>query len=369
MNTSPPTCCETYLPEKGWVAASAAVWPNQGAAPLKLNIKFPKQALHDALWSARMAERGNDARWMVEINIERALSGEEIQAAQFPAILADRLARGLPGGLSPEPGRKLIALGQSVDWIEGRIGPLPWHETALQALCERNDLGETQILLPTPPDAACAALHQAIQDKHPSAILRELDSLDELLGHPTPGAACRRTRGWFPIVSGNRPDQDSLLEVEVVLRRAAARTDEDRIVVSGLLSRKPQDGCDPKSALLAWRRDDRHGLHEWDSLIRFNSDFQGDSYQLALALADRIARGREFPASGRLIATGKVNEAGEVKFVEGIERKCALILREIQVGDRVLLPWDWKDTLPADFLADVTAAGASCALIQRVKTA
>ena len=83
---------------------------------------------------------------------------------------------------------------------------------------------------------------------------------------------------------------------------------------------------------------------------------QGKSYQLALAVADRMVRGQEFANTGRVIATGAVggpqgaNQAeepgsaspGQVCNVDGQVEKLALIQRFAQPGDSVLLPLEWK---------------------------
>lgn len=355
------TTCETWLRDTGWIGVRATADLNEHKLAL-LSLPQPpgpfKNALFGALLSARMGERGDDIRWKVvlECEVDKTMSG----ALHFPAILADRLAR----GVYPIAGKKRIALGGSPDWIEGRIVPMPWQAEALEALRDRESLNDYEIFLPSPTDARCEALHQTIRERHPGATIREMDSLAELLGHPTPGAAIRRARAFFPTVAGNQGEQDALLEVEVILRRTSGTIDEDRVDVSG---RRPIDAQDDKRALRDWRRQsDRHGLNEWDTLIRFNANFQDTSYQLALAMADRIARGREFPAQGRLIATGGVDLHGRVLYVEEVARKCALILRHIQSGDRVLLPLDWKDELPTGFLNGIRHAQASCVLIERL---
>ncbi len=85
-------------------------------------------------------------------------------------------------------------------------------------------------------------------------------------------------------------------------------------------------------------------------------------------MADRIARGRDFPARGRLIATGRSGawHSGTVERVEAVAAKCALLLREVQRGDRILLPAAWQDELPPKFMADLAAKGASCACVAQI---
>jgi hypothetical protein len=104
-------------------------------------------------------------------------------------------------------------------------------------------------------------------------------------------------------------------------------------------------------------------------VVRFGAgEFAGRSWELALAMADRLARGREFVPRGRLIASGASNawHAGRVDAVEGLEAKCALLLREAGPGDRVLLPRAWQEQLPAGFAEQLRAQGASLACVERI---
>jgi hypothetical protein len=107
----------------------------------------------------------------------------------------------------------------------------------------------------------------------------------------------------------------------------------------------------------------------WRTTVRFGQPhFQGRSFELALVLADRIARGREFLPRGRLIASGQSDawHAGRVDTVEGIAPKCALLLREAAPGDRILLPQAWQAALPEDFAFRLRALGASMACVERI---
>ena len=97
-------------------------------------------------------------------------------------------------------------------------------------------------------------------------------------------------------------------------------------------------------------------------------EFAGRSWELALVMADRLARGREFVPRGRLIASGASSawHAGKVEAVEGVLPKCALLLREAGAGDRVLLPADWQGQLPAGFAEQLRMLGASLACVERI---
>ena len=124
-----------------------------------------------------------------------------------------------------------------------------------------------------------------------------------------------------------------------------------------------------RAVLAGSRHFDGRGQGQWRTTVRFGEPrFQGDSYELALVLADRMARGREFMARGRVIATGRSAawHAGKVDAVEGLAPKCALIAREAEAGDRVLLPKDWAAALPAGLREELRARGASLACVERI---
>ncbi|HEY1231603.1 MAG TPA: hypothetical protein VGF26_30255, partial [Ramlibacter sp.] len=96
--------------------------------------------------------------------------------------------------------------------------------------------------------------------------------------------------------------------------------------------------------------------------------FQGNSFELALVMADRMARGREFLPRGRILASGCSSawHAGRVEAVESIAAKCALLLAEAGPGDRVLLPRACHGQLPAGFAAALKERGASFAAVERI---
>jgi hypothetical protein len=124
-----------------------------------------------------------------------------------------------------------------------------------------------------------------------------------------------------------------------------------------------------RQALAGSRHADPRGLARWRTVVRFGAPpFQGRSFELALVLADRIARGREFLPRGRLIATGCSGawHTGRVETVDGIEAKCALLLAEAGPGDRILLPRACQAALPAGFADGVRALGASVACVERI---
>jgi hypothetical protein len=143
-------------------------------------------------------------------------------------------------------------------------------------------------------------------------------------------------------------------------------TDEEESIAAPQLD--PVQLLAVRQALAGARHFDGRGLGRWRTVVRFAQRFQGSSFELAMVMADRIARGREFVPRGRLIATGCSSawHAGRVDTVEGQDAKCALILRLAAAGDRILLPRAWERGLDADFAAGVRAAGASLALVERI---
>jgi len=124
-----------------------------------------------------------------------------------------------------------------------------------------------------------------------------------------------------------------------------------------------------RAVLAGARHFDARGLGQWRTTVRFGeAHFQGGSFELALVMADRMARGREFLARGRLLATGQSAawHAGRVETVDGVEAKCALLAREAAPGDRILVPRSWEAQLPGGWGEDLRARGASLACVDRI---
>jgi hypothetical protein len=146
----------------------------------------------------------------------------------------------------------------------------------------------------------------------------------------------------------------------------AGDMDDDAVAVPGLdVTRQ----LAVRQALLGARDFDRCAPARWRTTVRFAEQrFQGNSYELALVLADRLARGRDYLARGRMIASGTSRgwHTGQVDTVEGMAPKCALIAAVAAPGDRILLPQAWQAMLPAGFADAVRARGASLACVAQV---
>jgi hypothetical protein len=274
---------------------------------------------------ARLTEARCDSRDQVVISMDRGPARHE-RDWELAVVLADRMVRGLF-----QPAGPACANGWSEEWHLGRV---------------------------TGHDVREAPAHVLLGG--PGGV----PHLGALTGLPDLSASVSSARAWFPLHSGGI--NDSLCWVEVSVYPAALEGQEEDIAVPGLdLTRQ----LAVRQALLGARHFDGRSLGRWRTAVRFGQErFQGNSCELALVLADRLARGREFLARGRIIATGCSGawHAGRVDPVEGVEPKCALIAREAAPGDRILLPKAWQPQLPEGFAEGLRAQGASVACVERI---
>jgi hypothetical protein len=89
--------------------------------------------------------------------------------------------------------------------------------------------------------------------------------------------------------------------------------------------------------------DARYGEHrprvDLDVVVHFaRNDFDGLSFGLALALADKRARYGVAEPTGRIVATGTIEPLGQVAEVEGFSIKLACVERELTPGDLFIYP-------------------------------
>ena len=89
--------------------------------------------------------------------------------------------------------------------------------------------------------------------------------------------------------------------------------------------------------------DARYGEHrprvDMDVVVHFaRNDFDGLSFGLALALADKRARYGVTGPTGRIVATGTIEPLGQVAEVEGFSVKLACVERELTPGDLFIYP-------------------------------
>ena len=286
---------------------------------------------------ARLTEAGPDSRDQVVLSMDGQPLAHE-RDWELAAVLADRMVR---AQLAPR--QQLCANGWSDAWQLGRVGG---HDLVIAG-------DGAGMLLGGARPASASTSSQALYLSH----------LDGLNGHPDP-AAVSTARAWFPLHSGGVAD--ALCWVEVSVFPLAHFADDDVIVVAGADAALQ---LAVRQVLAGARHFDRCPASRWRTAVRFEqARFQGNSYELALVMADRMARGRDFLARGRLIATGCSGawHAGRVDPVDACQAKTALIARQAGMGDRVLLPRQWAEQLPPQFGQTLRGQGASFACIDRI---
>lgn len=327
MNKLPDTaCCRTTLASGAVATLTATRRPRAGRADVKCAGEPALAArMQQVIRLARLTEPRIDSRDQVVIGIDIAPGNAE-RDWELAAVLADRLVRGVW-----QHAGAAHANGWSGHWQLGRIDG---HDTP----------------------AAGAILGGASGLAH----------LGGLTGHPDSGASVASARAWFPLHSGGTNDSLCWVEVSVYPVQDAGGEEEDSIVAPDV---DLTVQLAVRQALAASRHFDGRALGRWRTAVRFGQPrFQGNSFEFALVMADRMARGREFLPRGRVIATGMSHawHAGQVDAVEGCAPKCALIAREAVAGDRILLPKAWENTLPAGFGDALRAQGASMACVERI---
>lgn len=318
--------CRTMLVDGRMLTITASRRARANRADVKCtvpNAPAIAERMQHIVRLARHTEARLDSRDQVVLSMDIAPAAGE-RDWELAAVLADRMVRGL------QPPRSIIAQGSSDAWHTGRVN------------------GTVR--------ATDVAAGEALNISH----------LGALSGHADPSAAVSSVRTWFPLHSGGINDTLGWLEVSVFPLEAAANTEEDSITAAGLDLAAQQE---VRQTLCAARHFDGKGLGRWRTVVCFGpSRFQGASYQLALVMADRLARGREFVPRGRLIATGCSSawHAGRVDTVDGRVPKLELIFNQVNNGDRVLLPKDWQAQLPAGFAAGLRQKGATLACIDKI---
>ena len=323
--------CRSTLADGSVLAVHALRRPRGGRAEVKCGSPGGPalaERMQQVARLARLTEARHDSRDQVLLTMDRA-PGPTERDWELAVVLADRMARGVI------PDAPLHANGWSDHWQLGRIDG---HQV-------------------TPAGA------------NPAMLLGgpgHLSFLGALAGQPDAGAAVSSARAWFPLHSGGINDTLSWVDVAVFPLSEPAGEEEDTIAAPGLdLTRQ----LAVRQALAGARRFDARGEGRWRTAVRFAEPrFQGNSFELALIIADRMARGREFLARGRVIATGCSSawQTGRVETVQGCAPKCALVLAQAAAGDRVLLPRAWESELAPDFAAALRAKGASMACIERI---
>jgi hypothetical protein len=330
MNAPQTAQCSVMLADGSRLAVTATRRPRAGRADIKCSApQAPALAerMQQVARLARHTEARFDSRDQVVISMDRAPAAGD-RGWELGVVLADRMVRGLFHAAAP-----VVVNGWSDEWQLGRLGG--------HTLCD-----------------------------HPQHVLLGgadgLPHLGALAGQPDPSASVSSARAWFPLHSGGVNDSLCWVEVSVYPMAHDGAEEEGTIAVPAL---DLAGQMEVRRALAAARHFDPRAMGRWRTTVRFGQEhFQGNSFELALVMADRIARGREFLPRGRILATGCSNawHAGQVEPVEGLVPKCALLAREAAPGDRVLLPKAWQAKLPPGFAELLRKRGASLACVERI---
>jgi hypothetical protein len=325
--------CRSLLADGTTITVTATRRPRANRADVKCSaVGSPALAerMLQVVRLARHTEASFDSRDQVVISVDRVPGAHE-RDWELAVVLADRIVRGVyqPAASGPASGL-ILANGWSDHWQMGRVGG---HDIAA-----------------APADAILGG---------PSGLAH----LGMLTGQPDPSAAVSSARAWFPLHSGGINDSLCWVEVSVYPQSRESGEEDEAIAVPGLdLTQQ----LVVRQALAGARHFDARGLGRWRTVVRFGQPrFHGNSFELALVMADRIARGREFVPRGRVIATGRSDawHAGRVDPVDGCEPKCALILQQAVAGDRILLPAAWESM---QFKEAAAGKNASVAFIDRI---
>lgn len=342
--------CRCVLADGRILTITATRRPRANRADVKCAVPGDAalgERMQEVVRLARHTENRFDSRDQVVLSMDIAPSPQD-RSWELAAVLADRQVRGLPP-FAP----RLYAQGWSDAWHLGRV----CGDAAQAIAAVSRHLG---------PEDKCIIGDDASLADAAHANITLIQHLGALSGHADPSAAVSGARAWFPLHSGGV--NDALNWVEVSVYPVATSTDDEESAISA-------PGLDlttlnaVRQTLIAARHFDGKGLGCWRTVIRFcQPRFQGDSYQLALVMADRLARGRDFVPRGRIIATGCSSawHAGRVETVEGREPKLDLILKHASRGDRILIPTSWQSALPEQYRAALSARGASLACISQI---
>lgn len=360
-----------------------------GAAPWQEALAAAQQGAQQVRLAEPLSHQG--ARWIrLEMALERHAAGP---ATEEPEPIAPHLAAkvGLPGlrewaaaagtladrmarQLFPDNvGHVLLLAGMNPDEARpelwGRLQPLPeaLQAQVLQALHQHNPMPEAwaraMVLISRVETASSKAFREALQALLPTST--KVCTADSLIGLNGPEGTQRSPRCaevWFPIagaggaslhrmqvsVSPWRRERGSEPPVEVILDNRATSPNQRNHLFAEIAS-----------VVRSVRDEELPSLRQWQTLVTVPENLVqaiGPSYQLALAVADRMARGREWPGQGRTFATGGINlEMGKRALVENVSGnltatfddeaandKLNAFLSTATPGDTVLVPAAWR---------------------------
>jgi len=352
--------CRSVLADGRVLTITATRRPRANRADVKCVVAGAPsicERMQEVVRLARHTEARFDSRDQVVLSMDIAPTALE-RDWELAAVLADRIVRGAyhapPAYETRQAAKPLLiyAQGWSDAWHLAKVSGQP--ALAIERL--RPHL--------TPSDIVIVGDDGTQGERDGAGVY--LSHLGGLTGHTDPSASVSTARAWFPLHSGGVNDSLNWVDVSVYPIEAGGGEEETTIAAPEL---DPTAQLAVRQALAGARHFDGRGLGRWRTVVRFGQPrFQGASYELALVMADRLARGREFVPRGRVIASGCSSawHAGRVDTVEGREAKVALILKQASRGDRVLLPLAWQPDLPADFAPALRTRGASLACIGQI---
>lgn len=320
--------CRCLLADGSTLLVTASRRAREGRTDVKCSVPGQPelaQRMQQVVRLARLTEPRFDSRDQVVLGMDRLPAPGE-RGWELAAVLADRMARGV---LRPQA---LLVNGWSDEWHLGRIGGHTLRATGADVLLGGAD---------------------------------GLRHLGALTGQPDAARAVSSARCWFPLHSGGR--DDSLDWVDVSVYPVDEGSGDESSIAAPDLDLAGQH--EVRRVLFDARHFDGRTGRAWRTTVRFGQPrFQGNSFELALVMADRIARGREFLPRGRILASGCSSawHAGRVEAVEAIAAKCALLLAQATMGDRVLLPRACEGQVPAGFAAALRGRGASFACVDQI---
>lgn len=321
-----------------------------------------KAAARTAVLLARLAEpipdlvhdvriRTPDASHAVEAS---GRLGEHLVATA--AVVADRAARGLLK--LPSDGAIVLAVG--VDWCAGVIAAPkePWFSQGLEMLAKA-DVGNALVVIGQPASDSTAAI-EAFKCRNPQAQIKVTDSLLHFSGNLGDARKPRRFEVLFPVLADS--GAEALHALSVVVSPADPRSGGSIDVVGS----KYSPFADSRARQVVQSIQGRRDRDEWNTVIHLPAvSFGGGSFELAVAVAYRIARGLEWPGPGRVIATGAIDtqsNPGSVLYVDdsltsaddsgGLPSrgsKTSLFRRAAQPTDTFLVPKVWETTNPLHF--------------------
>lgn len=325
--TAPTFVCQCQLEDGSTLTIRASLRTLHGGTAIKCKIAGPDpewrftQQVQAILQLARLHEEPVPSEQQLILEFDRSAS--ENTHWQLAVVLLDRLARGTAPALS----ESWQAAGKIDNLLSGdcTVGAFIQHGNATASTTT------------------------------PIGNLRQL----------TPASGCallRQQRCHFPLVGSGAHDCLSWLDVY-------QRPSSDATPSTIILGLDGVQQIQAQEVLAAARSHENKTRMPWRTVVQFApKSFIGNSWQLALVLADRITRGRAYAPRGRLIATGASTRwhEGIVETVASCQEKTQLLLAHVEHGDRIILPSAWQSEMPAHWAHHIAAKGASHVLIAQL---